>query len=150
MSNDVAEPRAKSRIVVGVDGSKASIDALRWADRQASLTGADLEAVSAWELPVSSGEYAIGVGIDWEGNAQGILDTAIDGARLSSGQPASRRVVEGHPAQVLIKAAVGAELLVVGSRGHGGFVGMLLGSVSEHVCAHAPCPVLVVRHIEQR
>ena len=56
-----------------------------------------------------------------------------------------QEVLEGHPAQLLVTAAEGADLVVVGSRGHGGFVGMLLGSVSQHVAAHAPCPVLVVR-----
>ncbi len=146
--SDNSAAQARGRIVVGVDGSKASMDALRWAARQASLTDVDLETVIAWQLPVSSGEYAIGVGIDWEENARKTMNDVVDHAHLAAGQPASRRVVDGHPAQVLIDASAGAELLVVGSRGHGGFVGMLLGSVSEHVCAHASCPVLVVRHIE--
>jgi len=55
-------------------------------------------------------------------------------------------VAEGHPAKVLLDAAVGAVMVVVGSRGHGGFVGALIGSVSQHVVAHAPCPVVVIRH----
>ena len=56
-----------------------------------------------------------------------------------------RHVAEGHPAGVLLAQVEGADMLVVGSRGHGGFTGMLLGSVSQHVVAHAPCPVVVVR-----
>lgn len=149
MSSSAPESQGKERIVVGVDGSAASIDALRWAARQASLTGAALEAVIAWQYPMSSSGYLLGVQDDWRANAQTVIDHAVDLADLPADLSSSRQVIEGHPAQVLGDAATGADLLVVGSRGHGGFSGMLLGSVSEHVCSHAPCPVLVVRHIEQ-
>lgn len=134
------------RIIVGVDGSPASIDALRWAARQASLTGAEVKAVHAWEYPRASGGYPIATAVDWPSNARTVLDIAVTAAFGSQTDPIAREVVEGHPAKVLIDAAADADLLVVGSRGHGGFVGMLLGSVSERVAAHAPCPVLVVRH----
>ncbi|MGI8416174.1 MAG: universal stress protein [Nakamurella sp.] len=137
----------QERIVVGVDGSSASIDALEWANRQASLTGAAIEAVIGWQCPTVYGGYPLADTTDWPSNAQGILDTAVDQAVGADHTEIARKVIEGHPAQVLIDAAAGADLLVVGSRGHGGFTGMLLGSVSAHVAAHAPCPVLVVRHI---
>ncbi len=140
--------RPAERIVVGVDGSPASVDALKWAIRQAALTGAAVEAVLAWQYPMAYGGYPGSGDIDWPANARTALDTALAEA-VDSNAAVSRRVVEGHPAQVLIDAAAGADLLVVGSRGRGGFVGMLLGSVSEHVSAHAPCPVLVVRHTAQ-
>jgi nucleotide-binding universal stress UspA family protein len=133
------------RIVVGVDGSAASTDALVWAARPAGLTGAAVEAVIAWHDPMVYGGYPIPATVDWADNARKVLDTAIDQALGASASTVTSRVVEGHPAKVLIEASAGAEVLVVGSRGHGGFAGMLLGSVSEHVVAHAACPVLVVR-----
>jgi nucleotide-binding universal stress UspA family protein len=140
------------RIVVGVDGSPAAADALTWAVRQGRLTGATVEAVAAWEYPAmyaggfGSG-YALPTDVDWAGEARKSLDQAVTAA-LSDEDLAvvEQRVVEGHPARVLLDAAAGATLLVVGSRGHGGFAGLLLGSVSEYLVAHAPCPVVVVRH----
>lgn len=132
-------------IVVGVDGSASSVDALKWAVAQAALIGGTVQAVIAWEYPKMYGGYPMTDGLDWRSNAQQTVDTALhalgeDGANISS------TVIEGHPARVLLDASQGAELLVVGNRGHGGFTGMLLGSVSEHVIAHATCPVLVLRH----
>ena len=132
------------RIVVGVDGSAASRDALRWAQWQAELTGAPLEVVTAWSYPTSYG-FPVIADVDWEQGARTVLDEAVDEA-LGPQADVTRRVVEGHAARVLVEAADGADLLVVGSRGHGGFTGMLLGSVSEHVVTHASCPVVVVRH----
>lgn len=149
MSSSAPESQSRERIVVGVDGSAASIDALRWATRQASLTGAALETVIAWQYPIPSSGYLVGVQDDWRANAKTALDHAVDHADLPAALSTSRRTLEGHPAQVLVEAAAGAALLVVGSRGHGGFVGMLLGSVSEHVCSHASCPVVVVRHTKR-
>jgi nucleotide-binding universal stress UspA family protein len=136
--------RGTDRIVVGVDGSAASKDALRWADRQAKLTGASLEAVTAWSYPTTYG-FPVIANVDWEQGARTVLDETVDEA-LGKEADLTRRVVEGHAARVLTDAAVDADLLVVGSRGHGGFTGLLLGSVSEHVVTHAPCPVVVVRH----
>ena len=131
------------RIVVGVDGSAASADALRWAARQARLTGATLEAVTAWSYPTTYG-FPVIANVDWEHEASTALDQAVEAA-LGKDADVTRRVVEGHAAQVLAEAAQGADLLVVGSRGHGGFTGLLLGSVGEHAATHAPCPVVVVR-----
>jgi nucleotide-binding universal stress UspA family protein len=136
----------QSRIVVGVDGSPASRGALQWANRQAALTGAVVEAVTAWQYPATYGGFPVAdAGIDWQANAQTVQDIAVKEALEGDSGAVVRRVVEGHSAGVLLDAAVGAELLVVGSRGHGGFTGMLLGSVSEHVVAHAPCAVVVLR-----
>ena len=135
------------RIVVGVDGSPSSLDALRWAAQQAELTGAQLEAVTAWEFPVQGAGFALLAGIDWADNARTTQATALEAALGARGSAVIRTVREGHPVRVLRAAADGAALLVVGSRGHGGFAGLMLGSVSEHVVAHAPCPVLVIRHL---
>jgi nucleotide-binding universal stress UspA family protein len=133
------------RIVVGVDGSPASLGALEWAVRQASLTGAVVEAVTAWQFPATYGGYPVDAGTDWRANAQAIQDTAVKEALGDEATSLVRHVAQGHPVTVLLDAAIGAEFLVVGSRGHGGFVGMLLGSVSEHVVAHAQCAVVVVK-----
>jgi nucleotide-binding universal stress UspA family protein len=138
------------RVVVGVDGSPASIDAVRWAAGYARLTGAGLEAVTSWTTPQTFGT-SLGIGfetmqVDWENTAREIQQTALSQAFPDGSEELTGRVVESHPAVALITAAQGADLLVVGSRGHGGFAGMLLGSVSGHVVAHASCPVVVVRH----
>jgi nucleotide-binding universal stress UspA family protein len=138
-------PTPRARIVVGIDGSRASQQALRWAMRQAELTQAEVHAVMAWYPPAASGlEFAMDV-IDWEAEARDRLAAAlVDCLGPSAAERVQRHVVEGHPAKTLLQLAAGAELLVVGRRGRGGFVGMLLGSVSTHVMAHATCPVVVV------
>jgi len=134
------------RIVVGVDGSEASKAALEWAVRQAGLTGAAVEAVIAWEFPVITG-YPVPVSdIDWEDLARQIITDAIAGVRGVAGQVQIRSMVmKGNAAQVLLDESAGAELLVVGSRGHGGFTEALLGSVGQHCVQHATCPVVVIR-----
>jgi nucleotide-binding universal stress UspA family protein len=147
MSNDAANSTPAGRIVVGVDGSPASVLALRWAAGQAAVTGAELDAVMAWMPP---SDYALGAGysddVGWEEDTAAVLEKTIEEALTGdAAEKVERRVVRGHPAQVLLDASADADLLVVGSRGHGGFTGMLLGSVSQHLVAHAPCPVLVVR-----
>ncbi len=136
------------RIVVGVDGSPSSMKALRWAIRQAKLTGAEVEAVTAWSYPSGYGwaPSSEGGAVDFEGDAGKILVEAL--AQVSGIAPdvvVEPLVAQGHAADVLVRAAEGADLLVVGSRGHGGFTGMLLGSVSQHCVQHATCPVLVLR-----
>jgi nucleotide-binding universal stress UspA family protein len=133
------------RIVVGVDGSPASVAALTWAVHQASLTGAVVEAVTAWQFPAAYGGYPVDAGTDWRANAHIVQDMAVKEALGDEATGLVRRVAEGHSVRVLLDASAGAELLVVGSRGHGGFTGMLLGSVSERVVAHAPCAVVVIR-----
>ena len=139
--------RDDRRIVVGVDGSPSSMTALRWAILQAELTGCAVEAVTAWRLPSRYGFAAVtDRATDFEGDARKILAEALN--EVSSVEPdviIRSSVVEGHPAEVLVRAAREADILVVGSRGHGGFTEAVLGSVSQYCVHHAPCPVLVIR-----
>ena len=139
-----------AKIVVGVDGSAASNAALRWALEEARLRGVKLEAVHAFALPhVSTASEALHLietdFAPYRAAAAQILETA-----LSEAGPApesvelERTVVEGPPAAALLHAAAGADVLVVGTRGHGGFAGLLLGSVSVQCAHHAPCPVVIV------
>jgi nucleotide-binding universal stress UspA family protein len=139
---------AQRRIVVGVDGSPASAKALDWALAQAETTGATVEAVQAWEVPVmyGTGMMVLPGGEEFDEAAKRSLESAVARAtEVRPGVPVEARTVAGHPAKTLLDAAEGADLLVVGSRGHGGFVGTLVGSVSQYCVAHATCPVVVVR-----
>ncbi len=141
------------RIVVGVDGSESSAAALRWAVRQAELTGDAVDAVIAWHIPASYGPYGYAYTpvIDYAGLAKTVLSETIEKAVIQGTSVDVRQhVVEGNPARVLLDAAAGADLLVVGSRGHGGFTEMLLGSVGQHCVHHAPCPVVVIRSQEHK
>ncbi|MFD3982527.1 MULTISPECIES: universal stress protein [Streptomyces] len=137
------------RIVVGVDGSDSSIKALHWAVRQAELTGATVEAVNSWEYPATSWASMMpGMPEDFDPQALATisLNEALEEALGAGGAAGvSKVVVIGNPAQALLDRAQGADLLVVGARGHTGLKATLLGSVSLHVTQHAPCPVTVVR-----
>lgn len=138
-------------VVVGVDGSPHSVAALHWAARYAAETGAALRAVHAWHYPTVAGEAPEGVAPEaTQEEAKALerrpLDDAI--AEVYPDQvPAEveAQIAYGHPAQVLIDMSKDADLLVVGGSGHGGFTGMLLGSVSIHCVTGAHCPVTVVR-----
>jgi nucleotide-binding universal stress UspA family protein len=135
-------------VVVGVDGSDASRDALAWAGRYARLTGATVHAVTAWQYPA---ELAFGVvavpDFDPEGDARRLLKETVDEV-LEGREPVAMRTSVAHgPAGLVLEQLTGtADLLVVGSRGHGVVTGVLLGSVSEHCVHHARCPVVVVHH----
>jgi nucleotide-binding universal stress UspA family protein len=139
------------RIVVGVDGSPSSRTALRWALRQAKLTNGTVDAVMAWEIPMVFQSYGMApVYVEEEGsfeeNAKKTIEAVIsEETESADSQRVMSRVIKGHPAQVLLDVATGADLLVVGSRGHGGFAEALLGSVSQNCVHHAPCPVLIMR-----
>jgi nucleotide-binding universal stress UspA family protein len=136
------------RIVVGVDGSSSSEEALRWALGQARLTGRPVEAVISWSVLVDYGLGRAGPvpAVDWEGMAtRALQETVAAAVDPDDSDRVSQRVLMGYPARVLLDAAAEAALLVVGSRGRGGFRGMLLGSTSQNVVARAPCPVVVVR-----
>jgi nucleotide-binding universal stress UspA family protein len=132
-----------ARIVVGVDGSEGCKLALRWAAHLAPRLGARIEAVTAWDIPVAYG-WALP---NWnpQHDAEQLLRATIDEV-FAKNRPADLIMCarEGGAAHVLVEASQGAALLIVGSRGHGGFVGLLLGSVSTSVAEHATCPVLVV------
>ena len=136
---------APGRVVVGVDGSSSSVAALRWAARVGGALGLQIDAVTSWEYPASYGLAGAAGGWDPEVDAGAVLartvHTAFDGAAPAGLRTHVRR---GHPAPVLLEASHHVELLVVGSRGHGGFAGLLLGSVSAQCAEHAGCPVVVV------
>jgi len=138
------------RIVVGVDGSDESRAALRWASRLAPTLGCTIEAVIAWHYPVvAPWQSAILVDIPemWEPEAaaKAALDEALK-SEFAAEVPAGliMSVRRGQAAHVLLEASRDATMLIVGSRGHGGFAGLLLGSVSSACAEHATCPVLVV------
>jgi nucleotide-binding universal stress UspA family protein len=144
MTPDLA---TRGRIVVGLDGSPPSLEALDWAARQADLTRSSLEAVMTWQWPTTFG-WGVPVPDDFhpEEEVRHTLESAVDTVRARPPDlQIDARVVNGHPAPTLVEASKGADLLVVGSRGHGEFVGMLLGSVSEYCTSNAHCPVLVHR-----
>jgi nucleotide-binding universal stress UspA family protein len=137
------------RIVAGVDGSASSLEALRWAIRQAELTGSSVDAVIAWQPPAASGLGWSVAMVDDTDYAELAAKTLAEAISMAA-DPASRvrvrpLVGEGNAAQVLLDAAADADLLVVGSRGHGGFASALLGSVSLHCTHYAHCPVVVIR-----
>jgi nucleotide-binding universal stress UspA family protein len=145
----VTEPQSEDghRIVVGVDGSDSSKAALAWAVRQARLTGAAVDAVIAWEFP-ATGAYPMPsvAEIDFEEiAAEMIADAVAEASAMAGPVKITSKVVEGNAAQVLLHESAGADLLVVGSRGHGGFTEALLGSVGQHCVHHATCPVVVIR-----
>lgn len=136
----------RAEIVVGADGSDSSVAAVRWGARQAQLTGAELRVVHAWRSPYEYGMPVDYSDADFEAQARACLKETVDKALGDERQvPVSTAVLEGRAAAVLIEASQRADLLVIGSRGHGAFSGMLLGSVSWHCVQHAECPVVVVR-----
>jgi nucleotide-binding universal stress UspA family protein len=137
-----------SQVVVGVDGSAASVAALKWAAAYQAATGATIHAVLAWHYPSAIGPGAPGrapkpVTEEVLGELTENLTTAIqEGAPNAD---IDQHITNGHPVEVLVDASSDADLLVVGSRGHGAFRGMLVGSVSIGCVTHAHCPVVVVR-----
>lgn len=145
------------RIVVGVDGSPASKLALSWALDEARLRGDSVVAVHAWmhPFPATSG-FPGGLVAPVDDNMveavrtadEHLLEGVVSDANTHDAK-VEQRLVEGPAAWTLIEQAEGAELLVVGSRGHGGFAGVLLGSVSQRCAHYAPCPVMVVRAPEE-
>ncbi|MGW2559394.1 universal stress protein [Streptomyces sp. NPDC001514] len=135
------------RIVVGIDGSPSSYGALRWAVKHAGLIGATVDAVAAFELPGAHGWSAPAVDADFDAEAakEGLVREVREVLGDTGETRVHERLVRGNPTEALLEAAEGAELLVVGYRGRGGFARMLLGSVSQQVAQHAPCPVVIVR-----
>lgn len=138
------------RIIVGVDGSEPSKEALRWAARIAASTGAKLRAVMTWSVSPVYGDTYFPDNWDPQGDARRVLTETVDAAFEEAPDGIERpegmelAVTQGNATKVLLDEGNGAQMIVVGSRGHGGFTGLLLGSVSSAVAAHAKCPVLVV------
>lgn len=156
MSEHTVEPL----IVVGVDGSDHSKEALRWGVQQARMTGGRVHAVMAWDWNPHPFAIGMGMGVGVVGSAQAaaeeagsaeeaarrkLADTVAATVGTSPGVPVFRRVEQGSPAQVLVDASKEADLTVVGTRGYGGFKGALLGSVSQQVVQYASSSVVVVR-----
>jgi len=137
------------RVVVGIDGSHSSLEALRWAGRQAELTHSTLHVIMTWDWPLTYGwAMPFPAGYDPEKDVRKVLDVAVADLRATfSSLDITAKVMHGHPAPLLVEASKGADLLVVGSRGHAEFTGMLIGSVSEFCATNAHCPVLVHRAV---
>lgn len=139
--------RQEQRIVVGVDGSDSSKAALRWAIRQAKLTGGLVDAVTAWHYPPAYGWAPVADGGESPERSakEALTESLAEVSGLEPEVPVRPHVREGHAAEVLLRVANGADLLVVGNRGHGGLASAMTGSVSLQCVLHAHCPVLVLR-----
>jgi nucleotide-binding universal stress UspA family protein len=151
--------RTAAAVVVGVDGSDGAKEALRWALAEARLREAPLRIVHAWTyayMGAPTGGYGYLGGFD-SSSAIGIENNDLQSAAEElvdhligevvgdvNDVEIERQVIQGSAAEVLVGAVAASDLLVVGSRGHGGFAGLLLGSVSQQCVHHAPCPVVVV------
>lgn len=141
----MSESNERGVVLVGVDGSASSAAALKWAYNHAQLNGSRVRAVMAWELPYSP---MAALAYDPSAFEQSAVDALRESLVEVLGENAAdveAEVVQGYPAEVMIQQSREVDLLVLGNRGHGGFVGMLVGSVSQHCVAHAHCPVVVIR-----
>ena len=135
---------ATGSLVVGVDGSPASAAALRWAVRQAQLTGGEVCAVTAWSHPLAVDAGTPGRAIrDVAETHRRQLEDFLEIARVP-GVAIRAEVSEGDPAEVLLSMAQDAELLVLGSHGHGKMLRALVGSVSAKCLREARCPVVIL------
>ena len=132
------------RIVVGVDGSVHGNTALRWALHEAEVHGSELTAVFAWQMPFLDIPGAF-EREEIERLSKEFLVQAVAAVAPAPEVPVTLLVAQGDVSEALIHASVGADLLVLGSRGRGGFAGLRLGSVSQECVAHASCPVVVIR-----
>lgn len=138
---------AAGKILVGADGSEGSLDALRWALAEARRRGDRVEVLHCWHVPYygdMSGMMPVPSSVIEE-SAQKIVEETLAAVQAdASGVELTGRAVQGAAAQTLVEASKDADLVVVGRRGHGGFVGLLMGSVATQVAGHASCPVVVV------
>jgi nucleotide-binding universal stress UspA family protein len=138
------------RIIVGTDGSDNSLAAVRWALHEATLRNTSVDLIHVWNYtpiidPMGMGPPVMLDPHEEENTARRVLTEVVRKVDADRGTAKINEVVtQGPPAQTLLSAAKGAELVVVGRRGHGGFLGLLLGSVATQVVNHAPCPVVVV------
>jgi nucleotide-binding universal stress UspA family protein len=155
--NEDGNTKTRGIVIVGVDGSAGARAALRWAMTEARLRKTRLRVIHAWTFsyPGGAGYGYLGETLDaFPGGglsslhraSEDLIDHAIaEFAAEAEGLEIEREIVEGAPAEVLVGAATEHDLLVVGSRGHGGFAGLLLGSVSQQCAHHAPCPIVIVQ-----
>ena len=137
---------AMKKIAVGTDGSENSIAALRWALAEAKVHSATVDVVYSWEFPPVIDPLGVSMlpsAEDMNASASRLLKGVMDKVD-ANGVSVTSRVVRGAPAAALLTAGESADLLVLGRRGHGGFLGLLLGSVAEQVAHHASCPVVLV------
>jgi nucleotide-binding universal stress UspA family protein len=144
------EGSSGQRVVVGVDGSAESVEALRWAAAYATATGATIDAVLSWHYPaavgVAAGVAAKPVDDDVRTSMLAVMEKVLTEVFGTTGpENVHTKITYGHPAVVLVDESQNADLLVVGNRGQGAFAGMLTGSVSIHCVNNAHCPVVVVR-----
>jgi nucleotide-binding universal stress UspA family protein len=146
--NDHNDPQM---IVVGVDGSPPSVEALRQAEKLAIRLGAQVTALTCWSIPtIYESPYGLG-GVDYEKSAQKVLDQAVEDAfGVDWPENLTTRLIQGPARETLIEESRQAMMMVLGRRGFGGFRGLLMGSVSSACTAHAHCPVLVVHAPQQR
>lgn len=138
------------QIVVGVDGSEHSVDALRWGVDEARLRACTLKVVASYATPIMSTGYEVASPdpSDLAAASTTMLSAAVDSVREAGsleGIDVVTEALEGHAGEQLIRLSEDADLLVVGARGRGGFLGLLMGSVTTYVVNHALCPVVVVR-----
>lgn len=151
MGSDVTESvQIAGGILVGHDGSESAQHALRWAGELARRSDMDLHVVRAWSMTTAPRPASWSPGYvppmeDWAGAVLEELTKHVTAAHLDGAVRVSCHVVHRSPAKALVEAAEGADLLVVGARGRGGFGGLLLGSTSDQLVHHAPCPVTVIR-----
>jgi nucleotide-binding universal stress UspA family protein len=141
----MSTPSGSKRILVGVDGSASSIGALRRGAIMADALGAQLEAMMVWEYPSVMLSYEPAAQWSPESDSRQVLEKAVTKA-FPHGRPPGLTITwrVGSPAKTLIEESKNAAMLVLGGRGHGGFAGLLLGSVSSTCAEHAHCPVLIM------
>ena len=138
----------RGRVVVGFDGSDSSTKAALWAAEEARTRGRGLALVHAILPPVTTGGLGVGLppSLDLieqlERQAKSQLDTV---ASTFEGLDVTTHIAVGAPSAAMLEASETADLIVIGSRGRGGFTGLLLGSVGAQVAAHSACPVAVIR-----
>ena len=140
-------------IVVGIDGSPGSRRALEWAVREARAHSDEILAIYAWSYPIVVGMFdsvlPVPEGVDLEKEAAEFLQRTVDKIAGDAGVRIRIEVVQGSAGNALVDASRDADVLVVGSRGFGGFRGLLLGSTGQQCAVHAHCPVLIVPHEER-
>lgn len=150
MSDVVKMVEIDGGIVVGHDGSKCAQEALVWAGRLAARADVELHVIRAWSMTSAPQPDSWTAGYipplpEWERAVLDELTAHVRAAGLAPGVRVTCHVVHRTAEQALMQAAQGAHLVVMGARGRGGFAGLLLGSVSDKLVHHAPCPVTVVR-----